>query len=241
MLFRKRKASAQFLNIPPQVITIWGPGGNNTAQFSLKLAQELAKHAHVLLVELPCLGIPRLSFATNILDRNNHVEAALTEFWYKGKISLDYLYKMGDSLALLPICAFANPDNPLTARVELDVLKKFPVHLINSARQKGYGVVILICQGQLTHPLTFFALKYAERIIMPVSDPSTLAYSSLNIKKLVYTFKFPLEKFTVVASKYSEIISEVMWLKDERQEVMSIKVTSEQVEEIVSSFVKKAS
>ncbi|MGI6587189.1 MAG: hypothetical protein ACOX2N_06835 [Peptococcia bacterium] len=241
MLLRRRKrVSAQLLNIPPQVIALWGPGGNNTAQFSLDLAQELAKHTYVLLAELPCLSIPRLSFSANILDRNNHIEAALTEFWYKGQLSLDYLYKLGENLALLPICAFANPDNPLTARVELDVLKKFPIHLINSARQKGYGVVIVICQGQLTHPMTFFTLKCAERIVMPVNEPSTIAYSLLNIKKLVHTFKFPPEKFMVVAPQYIETISEVMWIKDERQKVMPIKVSLERVEEIVSGFIREA-
>lgn len=240
MLFGKRKGKVPpLLHIPAQVVAIWGPAGNNTAPFSWELAQELAKYARVMLVELPCLGIPRLSFAANILDRNKHVEAALTEYWYKGQLAADYLDEIEQNLALLPICAFANPDSPLTARVALDVLREFPVALINSGRQKGYEVIIFVCQGQLTNPLTFFALKYAQRVIMPVNDPSAIAYTSLNIKKLVHTFQFPLRKFTVVTPQYSEIISEVMWLKDEKQGTLPITVVTEKIGEIVHSFMTK--
>jgi hypothetical protein len=240
-MFRRKRASAHILAIPPQVIAVWGPGGNNTADFTLHLAQELAKHTRVLLVELPCLGIPRLSFALDILDRNNHVEAALSEFWYKGQISLDYLHQVDGNLALLPISAFANPDNPLSMRVELDVLLDFPVQLINSARQKGYGVVIMICQGQLTHPMTFFTLKSAEKVIIPVNEPSTIAYSLLNIKKLVHTFKVSIDKFLIVSPQNIETIREVMRIKNEKQESVLIKVFTDDIEKIIrSNFFKKS-
>ncbi|MGI6588612.1 MAG: hypothetical protein ACOX2N_07590 [Peptococcia bacterium] len=43
MLLRRRKrVSAQLLNIPPQVIALWGPGGNNTAQFSLESSSRIS-------------------------------------------------------------------------------------------------------------------------------------------------------------------------------------------------------
>lgn len=234
-MFKKKSGASYKINIPSQVISVWGPGGNNTADFCLNLARELSANTYVLLVELPCLGIPHLSFAANVLDRNNHVEAALTEFWYKGEISLDYLHQVDENLALLPINAFANPTNPLSIRVELDVLINFPVQLINSARKKGYNIVIFNCQGQLTHPMTFFALKNSEKIILPVDQPSTIAYSLLNIKKLMNNFKVSPEKFVVVSSKNIESISEVMYIKNENQDVISINSCSDNVDKIIKN------
>jgi len=232
-MFKRKSVASYKMNIPSQVISVWGPGGNNTANYCLNLARELSEYTHVLLVELPCLGIPHLCFAANVLDRNNHVEAALTEFWYKGEISLDNIHKVDENLAIMPISAFANPTNPLSLRVELDVLISFPVQLINSARMKGYNVVIFNCQGQLTHPMTFFALKNSDRIIIPVNEPSTIAFSLLNITKLIYTFKASPEKFIVVSSKNVESISEVMYIKNENQDVISIKSCTDSVDKII--------
>ena len=211
MFFKKRKHTReQGRTIDSQIIVVWGAGGNNTAAFSLKLAEELSQLARVILVELPCLGIPRLSFALEKWDHEQTIETVLTKYWFNGTIMGKGFYEHTPNLALLPISPFAQPDNPLVNRVGLEVLKNFPGHFANSVWKKGWEIVLFICQGQLIHPLTFFALQSAQQVFLPVNDPSTIAYSTLNIKKLQDVFRFPIQKFKVIAPQHNELIKEVM-------------------------------
>ena len=131
MFFKKRKHTReQGRTIDSQIIVVWGAGGNNTAAFSLKLAEELSQLARVILVELPCLGIPRLSFALEKWDHEQTIETVLTKYWFNGTIMGKGFYEHTPNLALLPISPFAQPDNPLVNQVGLEVLKIFPVILL---------------------------------------------------------------------------------------------------------------
>ncbi len=221
----------------PIVIAVWGPGGNNTAQFSLHLATELARHKKVMLAELPCLGIPRLGFAAGIMDRDNHTEAAIIELAKKAELSLDQLHKQQEMLALLPASVFAVPDYPVTLKVELETLVDFPASLIQKAAKLGYEIVVLECQGQLTSPMTFFAVKLADTVIIPVKEPQEIAFSLINIKRLIQMFKYLPEKFKVVSTANTEDLAEVMVIKDEEGRTTArIDVLYEDPEGLAASF-----
>jgi hypothetical protein len=205
----------------PKVITVWAPGGNNTAQLSLNLARKLARQKKVLLVELPCLGIPRLGFAAGIMDRDNHTEAAIIELGKKVGLTLTQLHKKSEMLALLPAGVFAVPDYPVTLKVELETLIEFPAALIQKATQLCYELIVFECQGQLTTPMTFFAIKLADTVIVSAEEPAEIAYSLINIKRLIQMCKYLPEKFKVVSAINSEELSEVMVMKDEEGKITS--------------------
>jgi len=220
-----------------KVITVWSPGGHNTADFSYGISLEFSQYTKVILVELPCLGVPRLGFVTNIFDRQNHTEAAILELEKKGELSFTYIHEIGKSLSVLPSCAFAMPDFPLTHKVELETLTLFPGHFINKARRQGYGVVVFECQGQLTSPMTFFAVKKADIVLIPVYEPSDIAFSLINIKRLIQIFKFEPVRFKAVSQENAEVLTEIMVIKDDDdREISRIEVLPANISQITSNI-----
>jgi pilus assembly protein CpaF len=219
----------------PQVIAVWSPEGNNTAQFSLDLARRLSGQKRVLLAELPCLGIPRLSFAANIMERDNHTEAAIIEFGKNAELTLNQLIKEDKRLALLASGVYAVPDYPVTLKVEMETLVEFPTALIQKAAKLGYEVIVLECQGQLTSPMTFIALKLAGTVLIRVDEVVGMAFSLVNIKRLIQFFKYPPEKFKVVSKIKAAELAEVMVIKDEEGRIMvSLEVLNDDSAELAN-------
>ncbi|MCR4443462.1 MAG: hypothetical protein QHH10_14275 [Peptococcaceae bacterium] len=237
-LFKKKyPGSKKPKEVKAQVIAVWSPPGNNTTKFSLELARELAKHTRILLVELPCLGIPRLGFTANIMERDNHTEALILELDKKGEINLDRAPRMGDSLTVLAASVFAFPDYPVSHKVELETLIGFPAEVVNRALQDGYSIVVFDCQGQVTTPMTHFALKHADRVFIPVTEHGGLAFSLLNVKRLVQVFKYGAEKFKLLARENVETIAEVAVIKDEEgREACRLDVLNENSREIAQEL-----
>lgn len=220
------------------IIAVWSPAGSNTAQLSMDLSGELAKSFRVLLVELPCLGIPRLGFITNIMDREKHTEAAILEMEKKGELSLDYLHTKTEGLAILPANVFASPDFPVSIKVETETLIDFPVAMTRTAYKKGYSTVVFECQGQMTSPMTFFALKHAQHILIPVKEPGEIAFSLINVKRMVQVFKLCPEVFLFVARIDEDIIREVAVLKDDEGRVLNnLRVVGEDVRQIIKTLI----
>jgi cellulose biosynthesis protein BcsQ len=87
--------------------------------------------------------------------------------------------------------------------------------VIEEGQKKEYQWVFFDCQGQLTNPMTFFALKKADKVMIPVENPGDAAYVLANIKRLVNIFKHPADKFFVLAGEDLEEIKKTMVLKDE--------------------------
>lgn len=221
-------------SLTAKTIAIWSPGGNNTANISYNLSCEFSKYINVLLVELPCMGIPRLGFAAGIMDRANHTETALLELDKEGELSLDYIYKKSETLSVLASNVFAVPDSPVTHRVQLETLLDFPSKLVNAAHRNGSSLVIFDCQGQITSPLTFFALKQADTVLLPLQDTSEVAYCLLNVKRLSEVFEFCPDKFKVIAKENRDVLSEVMSITDyEGKKTHQLAVLDENMNKIV--------
>jgi cellulose biosynthesis protein BcsQ len=181
-----------------------------------KLAKELSRQYKSLLVELPCLGIPRLGFISNIMDRDRHTEAAILDLDKEKALDWALIHRI-DGLSLLPANVFAAPDYPISAKVDLNTLIEFPGMIIEEGQKKEYQWVFFDCQGQLTNPMTFFALKKTDKVMIPVENPGDAAYALANIKRLVNIFKHPADKFFVLANEDLEEIKKIMVLKDEIQ------------------------
>jgi len=206
--------------ITNNVIVVWSPFGTDTSSFSYKLAQEISRYSYDALIELPCLGIPRLSIVSDIKDRDNHTEAAIIELEKKKRISFEHVVKKNDTLAIMPVGYYAVPDYPIANRVEIETLIDFPIQVINAARNNGYQQVIFECQGQLTNPMTFFAIKNADLVFIPITTPAEVAFALINLKRLLNVFKYEASKFKVIAGGNKEALTEIMQVKDDEGRVI---------------------
>jgi pilus assembly protein CpaF len=218
----------------PKTIVLWACTGYNNSELSFRIARELSRNHRCLLAELPCLGIPRLGFVCNIMDRERHAEAAILDL-DKGKgFNWDLIHK-SDGLSLLPANVFAAPDYPVFSKVEMNTLIEFPGMIMSESAKKEYQWIIFDCQGQLTNPMTFFALKQAEKVLIPVDNPGDAAYVLANIKRLVNVFKQPASKFLVLAAADLEEMKQMMVLKNEEQgQEYNVKVVAREIKDILN-------
>ena len=211
MFFRNNTSTP--LLVRKQTVVVWSPGGKNTTAISLALAQRISAYTRTILVELPCLGIPRLAIEAGIMDRTNNADAAILEFERKGGSPLRFCTRCGDNLIILPANPYALPDHPVVHKVsDSRTLPEFPGFLINEAEKSGHQVVIFDCQGVLASPMTFYSLKLADKIILVVDKPSDIAWSLLNKKRLVEGYEINEKSFVVSADDktYFEEIEKVL-------------------------------
>lgn len=199
--------------MPPSVLCFWSPYGRDTAKLSLNTAKELARFTSVLLAELPCMGIPRLALLTQKMDREKNTDTLILEYEKKKAIRMTQVHKESDTLSILSANAYGIPDHPVCSRVELETLIKFPGILINSARQDGINTIIFELQGQLATPMTFFALKKADRILIPVDRPEEAAFALINIKRMIDVFCYEKEKLLILTNSDADVIEEAMRIK----------------------------
>lgn len=201
--------------VNPPTIVIWSPFGRNTTELSYQLAQDISKHVRVLLAELPCLGIPRLSFIAGTLERDKSIDCEIVDWEKKKDISLRSVYTVSNHLGVLPADVFSLPDYPVTHRVKLETLISFPVQLINKAYSTGYSLVVLECQGQLTTPMTFNSVKIAGKILIPIQDTGEAAYALINIKRLITIFKIDARRFVLLSKHNPADLTELATIRDE--------------------------
>lgn len=212
MIFLKRNNDSECLKMPPLVVCFWSPYGTNTAGISLNTVKELARFTKVLLAELPCLGIPRLGLLLQKRDRNN-TDCLILEYDKKKKIELNQVHKECDTLSILPADALGIPDHPVCSRVELETLMEFPRMLVDTGRHNGINTIVFDLQGQLSTPMTFFALKKADKILIPVDTAEEAAFALINIKRMVEVFYYKTEKFLILTKGETEVVEAAMKIR----------------------------
>lgn len=224
-----------------KVIVIWSPVGVDTSELSYELASELSLEEQVLLAELPCLGIPRLGFTLGSIQRNRNIEAEIFDLDKKGRADLTNVYKQSNTLSVIPADIYAYPDYPITQRVSLETLISFPSHLIEKGYQQGYTSIIFDCQGQVTTPMTYYALKYADKILIPIRRTMDIAFSLLNIKRLILAFNFDIDKFALLTkNKKLETFDEIVLLNNEEGKTIGkLDVCEEDKRAIINQVLKK--
>lgn len=229
----KKNDSANKLTLPPCALSVWSPSGENTAHLSWELSKGCSKHTGTFLAELPCLSIPKLGFAADIMDRDKNMDNFIIEFDKKNEVSFKFAHRINDDLAVLPANVYAAPDFPVANRVEQETLIQVPVRIINMARKNGYPIIIFECQGQITTPMTFFALQYSDYILIPVKEPAEIALALLNIKRLVSAFKYSIKKFMIVSLQRESLEDHLVINDDEGNNIGKVDTLEHNIDSII--------
>ncbi len=199
---------------------IWACTGMDTAELSYRLAKAESEKGKTLVVELPCLGIPRLGFAANVIDRIRNVEAVLMKTEQKIPLHWEMIHSLNDQLGILTASVFATPDSPMVSKVSLSTLIGFVQCIKDFAEKEKCRHLIFDCQGQLTSPMTFFALKAADSVVIPIGKPADAAYVLANVRRLVGTFQYPIEKFVLLVEGDARAVRGIASIKGEEGKPM---------------------
>ena len=176
------------------------------SDLSYAIAKGFSEADMTMIVELPCLGIPRLGFASGVMDKERHTEAAIASFEQRKSPRMDMFNQQSDQFYVLPANVSPRPDYPLAEKVETKTLMDFVPALQQFARSEECAFLILDCQGQMTSPMTFFALKAAGQVVIPVDKPADTAYALACVKRLTQAYDHPADKFIIACSSKTKSV-----------------------------------
>ncbi|MGI6607132.1 MAG: hypothetical protein ACOX2X_08875 [Peptococcia bacterium] len=219
----KKEPGKQILNTQQLTFSFWTPGGSDGCPVALELAGLLAEvtKEKTALVELPCLGIPRLALHVDLYDKEKNTDKLLLDLErseYRDVYPAQYLLPLTDLIAVMVNNPYATPDLPLNLKLNnLETLTDFPRYLRKNLLLEGYKYVIFVLQGQIHHPLTFFALRESAPVVFNVNFPIELGWCLSCFNKLTESYNERPEKFalysTVLDSKTIARITSLRYLK----------------------------
>ncbi|MNW44030.1 putative conjugal transfer protein [compost metagenome] len=150
-------------------------GGNATSGV-LGLLQHLPKNTKAAVVELPCLGIPKLSYALQVndllkLSKERTIDQLILDFDRKSLQDLQsYIYTSGNADYFL-INPKSVPEAPVVRKLSSNQsLIDLPIMLKERLQDYGYDYLFLVIQGTLIHPATHFALRTADATVLYASE-----------------------------------------------------------------------
>ncbi|MGG1669988.1 ATPase, T2SS/T4P/T4SS family [Paenibacillus sp. NRS-1783] len=182
-----------------KTITISNLGGGDNTEAVNKLLAQLPKGARSIVVEFPCLSIPRMAYTLQdigftsltkeqtinelILDYDRKVFKDFKEYVYSKK-TVDYLL----------IDIRSQPENPIIQNVSSNqTLLELPLQL--KLRLKGhYDYVFFVTQGTISHPMTHFALRCADAAVLYSASSIDFVQNYTNYSKLKEYFSMPKER-----------------------------------------------
>mgnify|MGYP007049771455 CR=1 FL=1 len=95
-----------------KTLSVWSCTGGNVSELSFSLACRIAEESRTLLCELPCLGLPRLGFISEHMDRIRNTETAILTLDREEELSWQLVNESRPGLWVLPASVYAIPDCP---------------------------------------------------------------------------------------------------------------------------------
>ncbi len=204
-----------------KTLSVWSCTGGNVSELSFSLACRIAEESRTLLCELPCLGLPRLGFISEHMDRIRNTETAILTLDREEELSWQLVNESRPGLWVLPASVYAIPDCPATSRVNMETLIAFAGAIEALAEKNGMDKLIFDCQGQLTSPMTFFALKISDQIIIPVEEPADLAYILAALRRLVKIYGYSADQFILAVSGELKPVESLLQSKKKKGSLLS--------------------
>ena len=216
-----------------KTLSVWACTGANVSELSFALARKIAEENKTLICELPCLGLPRLGFVSEHMDRIRNTEAAILALDRQEDRSWQLVTEDKPSLWVLPVSVYAMPDCPVTARVSVETLIHFTGALKRLAGENGVERLIFDCQGQLHSPMTFFALRSSEQILIPVENPADLAYVLASLRRLVKNYGYQPEQFLLAVDGETRPVEKLLRGTGRRRgELLGVKVLPREIRKL---------
>ena len=219
-----------------KTIAFWSCNGGDESTLAYALAEQLSLKGKTLIAELPCLGIPRLGFAAEVMNRSKNVDAALVQYEQKGRLLWDMVHQVKSRLAVLPASVFVTPDLPVAAKVEMHTLMGFAAGLQEMAWRNQCEYLVFDCQGQITSPMTFFALKAADDIVIPLQKPTDTVYAMASVRRLICIYQHKWEEFLLATAAEEKEIRKIISSQGEMAKESSVRLCARDAKEIAKQL-----
>ena len=172
-----QKQTLQQVGKMGKVITVANLAGSDAVDCAIELISQFPKGTKNIIVEMPCIGSPRLAhrkFSKELMmvKKENTIDQFFLDYdREEPKDVKQYIieYNKVDYMLLYPK-SFS--DNPVTNRLNSNrSLIEGPGYL-KQHLQHEYDHIVILVQGMLTHPTTFFSIRCADNVVL-YSDRKT--------------------------------------------------------------------
>ena len=216
---------------------VWSAVCRDTSKFSYDISREISVKNKVLLVELPCLGIPRTVRFIKKIEKGKNIEAELTYYDRRNEVGFKNCYEIKKNLSIIPANIHSTPEFPITHQVSQESLISFPEALALKAAEEGFLTVVFECQGQLTTPMTYKAITTSDLLLVPIYYPNDIYFSLSNILILEKSFNFKIYKSAIVCSAgLRNLISEI-WMHRNQQNQLDLTIWNDNCVKIVNRLI----
>lgn len=172
-MFRRKKEKEPVGSAKGVMIVLWNPAGSDSSLLLEKLLSHVKKREETaVVVELPCLGLPRVAYRLGVsdLEHAQTVDQLLIDY-DRGMLKEIHQYiHQFDGFDGLLIQPKSKPDSPTLIRLQQDkTLQVIPAYV--KVHLSGYHYIFVVLQGQLIHPMTFFSLREADQVVLNMNEP----------------------------------------------------------------------
>lgn len=186
VLFGKKKEKGMASPAKGVMVALWNPAGSDPTLLLQRLLNLVNKQEEsAVVVELPCLGLPRVAYRLGIseLKHGQTVDQLLIDY-DRGMLTgvHDYLrhFEGFDGLLIQPK---SKVDSPTLIKLQQDkTLSELPAYL--KVHLSGYHYIFVVLQGQLIHPMSFFTLREANHVVLNMNEPVELIRAYAAFKAL---------------------------------------------------------
>ncbi|GIO42298.1 hypothetical protein [Paenibacillus apis] len=172
-MFRRKTEKEPARSAKGVMVALWNPAGTDSSSLLERLLNHVKKREETaVVVELPCLGLPRVAYRMGVseLEHAQTVDQLLIDY-DRGMLQGIHQYLQHfegfDGLLIQPK---SKPDSSTLIKLQQDkTLSELPAYL--KVHLSGYHYIFVVLQGQLIHPMTFFALREADHDVLNMNEP----------------------------------------------------------------------
>ncbi|WP_268626997.1 CpaF family protein [Paenibacillus alvei] len=161
-------------------------GGGSPLTLLTNLLKSFPKHTKSIIVEFPCLGIPKVSYAFNQvrISKEHTIDQLILDYDRNEKKAIEDYIVTTEEVDYLIVNPRALPEIPTIRKINSNkTLIDLPLY-VKLQLQDKYDFVLFILQGTLVNPMTHFAIRCSDHIVLHSNDGLEFVSNYTNHKKL---------------------------------------------------------
>jgi len=168
----------------------------------------IIKKSKVAVIETACLGIPRLSYILphdmiSTMDATKTTDQLLMDFERKQLRPVQDYMVNHNNVDYLLVNPKSLPESPIIGKLESNqTLIQIPF-LIGKQLRGKYDYVFVITQGRLMHPMTHFAIRSADAVVLYSKESYDFVQNFSHYKKLQEVFGVLPERLSMIVEDHN--------------------------------------
>ncbi|WP_342436715.1 ATPase, T2SS/T4P/T4SS family [Paenibacillus sp. FSL L8-0436] len=181
-----------------QVIAFANIGGGDAIQGVLKLIRTYPKEQRIVVVELPCVGLPRMAYTFDQqiadLSKERTVDQFLLDLDRKALKPMQSYMVQRSGIDYVLVNPRSQPEAPVIRKLSSNQTLISAPTVLRQQLEDSYDVIILVLQGSLIQPTTHFALRTSDAVVLYSADAIDFVGNYTHYRRLIEVFSVERER-----------------------------------------------